>query len=165
MSNSPANSAPIILGIDPGYDRLGWAIGRSQRQTPEVLAYGCIQTKKINDLAQRYLSLEEQLTEIIEKWQPTQLAIETLYFARNKNTALKVSESRGVVLSCCARHQLEIFEYHPNTIKLTTTGHGKADKKAVEKMVRLQLKLKDEKIIDDAIDALAIVLTHTVTRH
>lgn len=159
-----SSSAPVILGIDPGYDRLGWAIGRGERQTPEILAYGCLRTKKTKDLAQRYLSLEKQLTNLIERWQPTQLAIETLYFARNKNTALKVSESRGVVLSCCARHQLEIFEYHPNTIKLTAAGHGQADKKAVEKMIRLQFKLKDEKIIDDAIDALAIVLTHSVTR-
>lgn len=154
----------IVLGIDPGYDRLGWAVARVNSTTPEILKYGCLQTKKSNDLAERYLSLEKQLVEIIEKWQPAQLAIETLFFARNKNTALKVSESRGVVLSCCARHHLTIFEYYPNQIKLAAAGHGQADKRAVEKMVRLQLKLRDEKIIDDAIDALAIILTHAVTR-
>lgn len=162
MSN--INNEPIILGIDPGYDRLGWAIGRGLNQTPQILAYGCLQTKSGDSLSQRYLSLDKQLTQILEKWQPTQLAIETLFFSKNKTTALKVSESRGVVLSCCARHGLKIFEYHPNQIKLAAAGHGHADKRAVEKMVRLQLKLKNEKIIDDAIDALAIVLTHAVSQ-
>lgn len=152
----------VILGIDPGYDRIGWAIGETNKAKPKIISFGCIETQRNSTLSQRYQQIEAELTEIIKKHQPDALAIEQLFFARNTTTALKVAEARGVILSCCARHQLEIFEYHPNKIKLTTTGHGKADKKAMEKMVRLQLDLPDEKIIDDTIDALAIILTHSV---
>lgn len=155
---------PVILGIDPGYDRIGWAIGLGLGSHPEIINYGCIQTKKNDSLVKRYQTLDDELSKIISLEQPHELAIETLYFSKNKKTALQVSEARGVILSCCFRHQLNIHEYHPNQIKLAVTGNGQANKVAMEKMVRLQLKIPKEKIIDDAIDAIAIVLTHAVTR-
>ncbi|MBU0576594.1 crossover junction endodeoxyribonuclease RuvC [Patescibacteria group bacterium] len=155
---------PIILGIDPGYDRIGWAIGLPSQDKPQILDFGCIQTNKNSSLVERYQLTESRLTEIITKHQPQELAIETLFFSVNKKTALQVSEARGMILGCCARHQLDIFEYHPNQIKLAVTGDGHADKTGVEKMIRLQLKIPHKKIIDDAIDAMAIVFTHMVTR-
>lgn len=157
------NKPPIILGIDPGYDRVGWAVGRGTGPQPIILCFGCIQTPQKISLSQRYQLIDHQLSEVISIHQPQELAIETLYYSKNKKTALQVSEARGVILSCATRHHLHIFEYAPNQIKLAVTGYGHADKKAVEKMVRLQLTISEEKIIDDVIDALAIVLTHAVT--
>ncbi len=157
-------SNKIILGIDPGYDRLGWAVGRAQNGSAEIFDFGCIMTKKTDQLEVRYQDLEAQLQAIINQHHPQVLAIETLFFSKNISTALQVSETRGIIISVCYRHQLEIKQHNPNTIKLTVTGDGRADKKAVEKMVRLQLKLPTQHIIDDAIDALAIVLTEAVTR-
>ncbi len=151
-----------ILGIDPGYDRLGWAIARQNGQNWTQLKLGCIQTDKTNDLFQRYVSLDQQLQAIIDKFKPQRAAIESLFFFKNKKTALKVSEARGVVISNLIKNQLEIVEYTPLQIKQTVTGYGRADKKAVEKMIRLEFNLKDDKIIDDAIDALAVILTDTI---
>lgn len=161
---------PLILGIDPGYDRLGWAVGqisKKGRGEPDIKDLGCIITSRKNTITQRYLTLDSELQKIIDEYRPQQLAIEGLFFSKNKTTALKVAEARGVILSCAARNKLEIFEYFPNQIKLAVTGNGRANKVAMEKMLRLQLilpiKKKDKKIIDDAMDAVGVVLTHTLT--
>ena len=159
---STPNKQLITLGIDPGYDRIGWAIGEGIGSKPEIIDFGCVQTNK--NLFDRYQLIENQLQKIIQRHQPHELAIETLFFSKNKKTALQVSEARGVILSCCARNGLNIFEYYPNQIKLTVTGNGQANKTAMEKMVRLQLNVPPNKIIDDAIDAMGIVLTHAITR-
>lgn len=153
----------IILGIDPGYDRLGWAICQKEGTHLKVLEYGCIQTQAKDELYQRYQALITKLTEIIDRWQPQDLAIEKLYFSRNTTTAIKVAETRGLIITLALQKQLQITDYNPNQIKVAATGYGKADKKAVEKMVRLQLNLKNTKIIDDTLDALAICLTHSVS--
>lgn len=150
----------IILGLDPGYDRLGWAIGEKIKNKWQNLHYACIQTNKNESLLKRYSQLDTELQKIILKHKPDHAAIETLFFSKNRKTALTVSESRGVVLSCLIRNNLEIYEYHPGQIKQTITGYGKADKKAVEKMVRMELSLSTKPIIDDAIDALGIMITH-----
>lgn len=149
-----------IIGIDPGYDRLGWAVGENTKGKWNIADFGCIQTAKSDTLVQRYSQINTELSEIISEHKPDQAAVETLFFSVNKKTALQVSEARGVILSCLIQNNIEIFEYNPNQIKLTVTGYGNADKKAVEKMVRLQLPIPKIKIIDDAIDALAIMMTH-----
>lgn len=152
----------IILGIDPGFDRIGWAIGQKQNGKIVISACDCIVTKRAETLPERYQAIEHELNQIIEQHHPTELAIEKLFFARNTTTALQVSEARGVILSCAIRHGLVIEEHHPNTIKLTVTGVGNADKTAVEKMVRLQVTLPPIKLIDDTIDAIAAVMTHLI---
>ena len=162
QSDSNMASGPTILGIDPGYGRLGWAIGQKSGAGWSQVELGCIQTPKTQNLFERYLVLEEELQQGIEQYQPQEAAIETLFFSKNRKTAMEVSESRGVVLACLIRNKLKISQYAPNQIKQTVTGYGRADKKAVEKMIRMEFKLRNKKILDDAIDALAIVLTHTI---
>jgi crossover junction endodeoxyribonuclease RuvC len=149
----------MIIGLDPGYDRLGWAVGQKNGNHWQNLSFGCIQTSKKDNLFDRYLQMNNELQLILDRCKPQSSAIETLFFSVNKKTALIVSEARGVVLSCLIRNKIEISEYHPVKIKLNLTGYGKADKKAVEKMVRMELGLT-EPIIDDAIDALAIMIMH-----
>jgi len=156
------NLHQTVLGIDPGYDRLGWAIATIDNSSCSVLDYGCIQTKKTEDLFTRYSDLEKQLEKVVEKFQPSVAAIESLFFFKNKTTALKVSEARGVVIISLIKRKIKIFEYTPLQIKETVTGFGRADKKAVEKMVRMELGLKKHKVIDDAIDALAVIMTHRI---
>lgn len=161
---STPNNQLITLGIDPGYDRIGWAIGTGLGPKPKIIDFGCIQTKKKDSIFDRYQTIENELQKIIKQYQPHDLAIETLFFSRNKTTALRVSEARGVILSCCTRNKLGIWEYYPNQIKLTVTGNGQANKVAMEKMIRLQLNIPQIKIIDDAIDAIGIVLTHAILK-
>jgi len=149
-----------VLAIDPGYDRLGWAVGEQQSSQLSVTQYGLIQTLKSESLADRYSSIQTQLEQIIIKYRPSQLAIESLFFFKNKSTALQVSEARGVVIGSCLKHGLKIYEYTPPQIKQAVTGYGQADKAAVAKMVELELKIKTVRMVDDVADALAILITH-----
>ena len=155
---SKLNSS-VILAIDPGFDRVGWAIGYKQANQVITTAHGLIQTDRAASLFQRYFQIQNQVLQIIQEHSPKILAIEKLFFARNKTTALKVSEARGVIIITALNAQMEIIELTPNEIKLAVAGDGQADKLALEKMVRLQLRLEKEKIVDDTIDALAILIT------
>lgn len=158
----------ILLGIDPGYDRVGWAVGELlPAGKVHVLDFGCITTSAKDSLFDRYQVLLQELTRLLETHQPDETAIEMLYFSKNTTTALKVSEARGIIISACMQKASEIFEYNPMTIKQAVTGSGTADKRAVTKMVQLQMQLpqKSQKILDDTMDALAILLTHATQRN
>lgn len=161
------SNSNVILGIDPGYDRVGWAIGKRGTKTTsgkfECVALGCIQTDKNETIFVRFKKIQSDLKEIIAHFKPTQLAIETVYFAKNKKTAMRVSEARGVIIGTCLDAGLEVLEYDPVEIKLAVTGNGRADKEAVEKMVRLQVNGSVNTFIDDALDAVAIAMTCAVS--
>jgi crossover junction endodeoxyribonuclease RuvC len=168
--NHPMPSTPTRhLALDPGYDRLGWAIGDIKSGQVTLIACGCITTNKKANQAERYLSLDQQLSQLITTHQPTQAVIETLFFSSNKTTALKVAEARGVILSCLVRHHLTYTDINPMTVKVAVTGYGQADKAAVTKMVKLQLgsqlgsQLAQTKLLDDTLDALAMLLSQTVS--
>lgn len=154
---------PIIIGIDPGYDRVGIAIGRKTKDTWELLAYQCIQTDKKAKLFNRYKQIAEELEKLIIKYQVKEAGIESLFWFKNQSTALDVSEARGVIIATLMRQEIKIAEYTPLQIKQSLTGYGRADKKAVEKMVRMELAL-EAKVIDDTIDALAIMICHECSR-
>lgn len=164
-----ASKSVRIIGIDPGYDRVGWAIGDAKGGKVSTIDFGCIVTTRGLSLFQRYQEIITSLEAIAKQYQPQEVAIESLFFSKNKSTAMDVSEARGVILSCFLRHQIECYEYRPVSIKQAVTGFGQADKKAVEKMVILQLGLQAhletrKKVLDDTMDALAIMLTHAVSR-
>ncbi|PIR61460.1 MAG: crossover junction endodeoxyribonuclease RuvC [Candidatus Pacebacteria bacterium CG_4_10_14_0_8_um_filter_43_12] len=155
-----------LLGIDPGFDRIGWAVANYSTSTDfELVAAGCIQTKQTTQLFERYLQLTKQLQQILAIHQPAQAVLESVFFSINKKTAMKVSEARGVIIATLLTQNVPIFEYTPNQIKLAVTGDGNADKKAVEKMIGLQLKLTTDALIDDTIDAIAIAFTHSLMKY
>lgn len=154
---------PIIIGIDPGYDRVGLAVGRKNREGWQLLDYHCIQTDKKKTLFARYEQIAMQVEEVVKKHKVTEAGIESLFWFKNQSTALQVSEARGVIIASLFRNGIKIAEYTPLQIKQSLTGYGRADKKAVEKMVRMELSL-DDKIIDDTIDALAIMICHECSR-
>lgn len=153
-----------LLGIDPGYDRLGWAVGTLTGAKLGQIQFGTIQTNPKATLFERYGVIDQELTKILKEFQPCEAALESLFFNKNVTTAIHVSEARGVVMSCLFRHKVNFFEYTPSQIKVAVTGNGRADKTAVERMLRLQLGLKNEKVLDDAMDAVGALLTHAVSR-
>ncbi len=155
-----SSSRTTVLAIDPGYDRLGWAVGSIRKRDVEPLAYDCITTDRSQDRFTRFQTIATELQSVIEEYQPSVLAIEQLFFSKNTTTALKVAEARGVIFHLCGGHGMEIVEYNPGHIKEAVTGHGRADKKAVEKMVRAQLELTEKTLLDDTLDALAVLITH-----
>jgi len=153
----------IVIGIDPGYDRVGWTVAStSSIKQKKIVDWGCIQTSSKDEIFVRYQHILASLKKIIKKYHPSQAAIETLFFSSNKKTALRVSEARGIIISVLLQSNIAIFEYNPLQIKQVITGHGGADKSAVEKMVRLQLQLPVTKQLDDVLDACGIMLTHMI---
>jgi crossover junction endodeoxyribonuclease RuvC len=152
----------IVLAIDPGYDRMGWAVGSVINRKLEVLEYGCITTAAKDDLQNRFSSILADLSLLCQKYHPTEMALETLFFSKNQTTAMAVSEVRGLLKTVAIQQKMKVAEYQPNSIKIAVTGAGNANKAAVKKMVELQLKIKvPSGTVDDTLDALALLLTHT----
>jgi crossover junction endodeoxyribonuclease RuvC len=152
----------IILAIDPGYDRMGWAIGSVIDRNLEILGYGCITTNAKDDLQNRFAVILAELNLLCQKYQPTEMALETLFFSKNQTTAMAVSEVRGLLKTVAIQQHMKVSEYQPNHIKVAVTGAGNANKAAVKKMVELQLKIRvPSGTVDDTLDALALLLTHT----
>lgn len=150
----------IILGIDPGYERLGIAVIRKERNQKEELLYSeCFKTSAKIPHPDRLFLIKEKISEVIKKYKPKHLSIETLFFNSNQKTALYVAESRGVIVAEAKFAGLKVFEYSPQRIKIAVTGYGKSDKNAVSKMIPLIIKINKKITHDDEYDAIAASLT------
>lgn len=152
-----------ILGIDPGTGILGFGIIEIVNRQPVMVDGGVIRTPVKEDDAVRLLTIYDELSEIIKQTKPDMMSVEKLFFARNVTTAMTVAQARGVVLLCGKQAGLTIHEYTPMQIKQAITGYGSADKKQMQEMVRVILKLKEVPKPDDAADALAAAITYSMT--
>jgi len=152
-----------IIGIDPGTGILGFGVIDVKSGKPSLVDAGVIRTPVKEDDAVRLLTIYKELTEIIKDTKPAEMAVEKLFFSSNVTTAMTVSQARGVVLLCAMQAGLKISEYTPNQIKQSITGYGKAGKKQMQEMVRLILNLKEIPKPDDAADAIAAALTHSMS--
>lgn len=150
-----------IIGIDPGFDRLGFAIIVVDSGRARAIDFGVITTDKSDDFGCRLLQLEKDLICLLKEHKPDLLVMEKLFTTVNQKTAMKVAESRGVVTLTAARYKLQVVEFTPNQVKSAVTGNGAADKKAVQQMVTKLFNLSHVPKPDDAADALAIALTGT----
>lgn len=153
-----------IIGVDPGIGRLGWGIIEKNKGKVTVIAYGCVETQVNSNLTDRLVILFAKIQEILEKFQPEEMAIEELFFSKNVKTAFAVGQARGVILLAAAQQHLTISAYTPSAVKSAVAGYGKADKKQIGQMVKLTLKLTKIPTPDDTADALAIALTHIYTK-
>lgn len=153
-----------IIAVDPGVGRVGIAILERRNGKDFLIHSECNETSKELAQATRLDSVRQSIQKIIDAFKPEELALETLYFSKNKKTALMVAEGRGVILGVAAQNKLPVFEYAPVQIKVAVTGHGGSDKKQVQDMVTRILKMDSQKRIDDEYDAIATGLTHLATR-
>ena len=144
-----------IIGIDPGTGILGFGVIDVDKGKVSMVTAGVIRTPAHTPLPDRLEEIYDGLTSIIAETQPTIMAIEKLFFARNVTTAMSVSHARGVAMLTGKQAKLQIEEYTPLQIKQSLTGYGKADKKQVQEMVRMQLGLTEVPKPDDCADALA----------
>ena len=151
-----------IIGIDPGTGILGFGVVDITNGKMKLVDAGVITTPAHTDHAERLEDIYDSLVEIIASSQPDQMSIEKLFFAKNVTTAMTVAEARGVAILAGKKSKLPIAEYTPMQIKQTLTGYGKADKKQVQEMVRLQLGLAEVPKPDDCADALAAAITHSL---
>ena len=152
-----------ILGIDPGTGICGFGVIEvKQTGRAKMIDNGVIATPPHTPLSERLLDIYESMHEIIRLNKPDCVSIEKLFFTKNITTGISVAEARGVVLLVCKQHELPTFEYTPNEIKKTMTGYGSADKKQMQGMVKLHLDLTSVPKPDDAADALAAAITHSL---
>lgn len=149
-----------ILGIDPGYAIMGYAVLDYIGNRFVAVEYGSITTDAHTPNEERLMILYDDLTEIIKKHKPDEASIEELFYNTNATTAIMVGEARGMVLLACAKAGIKINEYTPLEIKSALTGYGKADKKQVQTMVKMILGLDETPKPDDTADAIAAAICH-----
>jgi crossover junction endodeoxyribonuclease RuvC len=152
-----------ILGIDPGYERVGIAIIEKNSVADVLIHSECYKTPPSLPHSERLLLIGKRLREIIATFSPEVLAIETLFFNSNQKTAMPVAEARGVIIYCCQEHGLGVVEFSPPQIKSASTGYGKADKSQIKNMVTKLIRITKKITHDDEYDAIAVAITASAT--
>lgn len=150
----------IVLGVDPGLAHTGWGVVETRGAMCRARAYGCITTKASDPLVQRLDSIFQQISDAIERYGPTQLAIEKIFFGENVRSAIATAQARGAAMVACGQAGLEVGEYTPMQIKQAIVGTGAADKRQVIYMVRNVLALDHDPRPDHCADALAAAVCH-----
>lgn len=149
----------IIIGIDPGSRITGYGVIRQHKYNLEYLTCGVIKVFTKASFADRLEEIHRGITEVINKYQPQEMAIEDIFVAINPRSALKLGHARGVLLLAGKLAGLAIHEYTPRTVKQTVTGYGHAEKTQMQQAVRVLLKLSAVPG-QDAADALGIAICH-----
>lgn len=153
------NKKQVILGVDPGYGRVGWGvITNAMGNDWQVVNYGCIETSLKKDFPDRLFEVHKEVEKIIKKYKPSRMALEDLFFSKNVKTAIKVGQARGAIMLTAVQNGLPVDEFTPLQVKQGITGYGKAEKMQMQKMVAMILGLKEKVKSDDAADALAVAL-------
>ncbi|OHA17240.1 MAG: crossover junction endodeoxyribonuclease RuvC [Candidatus Taylorbacteria bacterium RIFCSPHIGHO2_02_FULL_45_28] len=151
-----------IIGIDPGYGRLGIAVLEKPAKGKETVLYSnCFQTSPKDTIYERFGEISTEMARVLDVYKPDGLAVETLFITKNQKTAMRVAEAKGVILSEAIKRNIPIFEYTPMQIKVAVTSDGNSGKDRILKMVRMLVPLPDKKLIDDEYDAIAVALTHS----
>ncbi|GAB4284779.1 MAG: crossover junction endodeoxyribonuclease RuvC [Candidatus Dojkabacteria bacterium] len=164
MNNEIKNS--IVLGIDTGLAIMGWSVVQKKSgsfNNLNLMGYGSVTTDSKLSNALRLKAIYDATIELIEKFKPRVMAIESLFYFKNQKTVIKVSQARGVILLAAAEKGLLIYDYTPLQVKTSVTGYGRADKKQVQKMITRIYGLKEDPKPDDVADAIAVATCHIHT--
>ena len=146
-----------ILGIDPGYGRMGFGMIKTDGRSQEAIDFGVITTETV-EFGQRLLTVAKDLETLLNTHKPDVIALEELFLTKNTKTAIKVAEARGIVLLKAAERGIPVIELTPSQAKAALTGDGKAPKSAMQQMTRRLLNLPRSVKSDDAADALAFAI-------
>ena len=149
----------IIIGIDPGLQKTGWGINRSNGHVLSYIDSGLIKTKPADPLATRLADLHKGLTHVVQTYKPDQAAVEETFVNKNPASALKLGQARGVALAVPSLYGIDVAEYGANKIKKSLVGNGHASKDQMGMMVRTLLPACGQVSADEA-DALAVAITH-----
>lgn len=150
-----------ILGIDPGMAIVGYSVIDVDGDNYTLITSGSIQTKQGQSDASRLYEIFQDISVIIDKYEPDIASVEKLYYFRNQTTIIPVAEARGVIIMALEKFNIPLFEYTPMEVKQVLTGFGRADKKQVEQMVKIALNCDDLPKLDDTVDSIAIAICHT----
>lgn len=150
----------IILGIDPGLATLGYGVIEADNDKRRMIQFGTLTTPAGQPMPQRLRAIFQGMNQLMDIYQPDDVAFEELFFSKNITTGMAVSAARGVALVAVVQRTDNLYEYTPMQIKQAVTGYGGADKHQVQQMVKMLLNMRDIARPDDAADALAVALTH-----
>lgn len=150
----------IILGIDPGTIITGYGIIRQNFSTCRRIASGSIKLPQKQNLPQKLETIYNELDKLIKIYKPSEFAIETAFYGKNAQSAMKIGYARGVSILAAAHNKIPTNEYSPREIKKSVVGKGAASKQQVFFMVRNLLEISSEKMRFDETDALAVALCH-----
>lgn len=150
----------IVLAIDPGSVTAGYALLQKEGRKINYITSGILKFDSHAEFLLRVKDIYEQTLELVEKYQPDQIALESLIFVKSPAALIKLAQSRGTMLAALSqKHHEKIFEYSPNLVKQTVTGHGHADKEGIQKFLLQYFSLSNFKTHDES-DAVAIALCH-----
>ena len=149
-----------VLGIDPGYAIVGWGIIDYTANRFSVIDYGAVTTEAKTPFNERLEAVYDGVEDIIKRYKPSALAIEKLFYNTNAKTVIDVAQARGVINLAAVKNGVPIFEYTPLQVKQSVVGYGRAEKKQVQEMTRVILKLEKIPKPDDTADALAMAICH-----
>ena len=150
----------IVLGIDPGLVQTGYGLIKVGSKDNQVIDYGTISTNAKDRLALRLLAIYNDLISVINKYKPSVMAIEEVFYGKNVKSALLLGHARGVSMICAAKYNIPVYEYSARKVKQSITGNGNAHKSQIKFMIMKELNLKNFNAPIDASDALAIALCH-----
>lgn len=149
-----------ILGIDPGYAIVGYGVVDYSNNHFSVVEYGAITTPAGMDFNRRLELIYDEMDVILSRTKPDAMSIEKLFYNTNAKTVIDVAQARGVVMLSAQKNGIEAFEYTPLQVKQSVVGYGRAEKKQVQEMTKLILKLSKVPKPDDTADALALAICH-----
>ena len=148
-----------ILGLDPGYAIVGWAVLDIEGQSQfDLVSYGTITTRQGLPMPTRLNEVFHDLQEIIDEFSPDYAGVEKVMLHKNVKTATKVGEDTGVILLALEQASVPIYEVTPLQVKNAVVGHGRAKKDEVQRAVTLLCGLSEIPQPDDAADAIAVAI-------
>lgn len=150
----------LILGIDPGIAIVGFGIIKKEGNVLKPIDFGSIQTPSTLETGERLKQIYDAMNYFFSRYTFDAVAVEKLFFNKNVTNAMTVGQARGVIILSAVEAKVPIFEYTPLQVKQAIVGYGRAEKKQVQEMVKMLLKLKEVPKPDDVADALAIAMTH-----
>ncbi len=153
-------NSKIILGIDPGTTIMGYGIIKANGENVSLIDFNDFSLKKLDNHYLKLKKIFSSLTEIIDKYNPDEIAIEAPFFGKNVQSMLKLGRAQGVAMAAGLVKEIPITEYSPKKIKMAITGNGNASKEQVAKMLQSILKFDEIPKNLDSTDGLAAAMCH-----
>lgn len=154
----------IVLAIDPGSVTAGYALLKKEGRKITYITSGILKFDSKVEFLHRVKSIFEQTESLVAAYVPDEIALESLIYVKSPDALIKLAQSRGTMLAALSKNYHEkIYEYSPNLVKSTVTGHGHADKEGIQKFLKQYLGISEFKTHDES-DACAIALCHLLNR-
>ncbi len=153
-------TTPVILAIDPGTIKMGYAIIKFSESKLQLASMGTLLLSSHKDVYVRLQKIYSTVCELIELHDPNTFAIEAPFFGKNVQSMLKLGRAQGVAIAAAMQHEIPVTEYSPKKVKQSVTGNGNASKEQVWKMLQQLFSIKEDPKYFDASDALAVAVCH-----